>query len=83
MAAGVVPGRTEVPEGDVRVQGWFIVLEKWGGRGVLCHLPVLSSKAKVLHPWSSAPKAWLRDNSVRADQLENHGKYSWGWCRNG
>lgn len=27
---------------------------------------------------SAAPKAWLSDNSVSADQLEKHGKYSWG-----
>lgn len=64
------------------------VLGKWFGHLVLCHLQLLGlhqgpNRSKhFAASWSSARKAWVSYNKVSTNQLENYGKYYWGWCRN-
>lgn len=46
IADGILPGRSEVAERGLWVQSSFIVLQKWDGHHVLCHILVLRDQTQ-------------------------------------
>lgn len=46
IADGILPGRSEVAERGLWVQSSVIVLQKWDGHRVLCHILVLRDQTQ-------------------------------------